>query len=228
MGTLMLPMIPTRDRRIIRSLPASPPAFPRPLPYLRRLTGLSTRGGCVRRATRNGKHLGRCPRMLRSYSTMVAPLRRRSGLLSISLAMGLGSCGRPALKASPLGCGHSMSRSMRVPNDVAPARTVNAVSRTRRCVFRSLGIPNGCPNGNSTPTTRGANCAIARFGIVVTTTVGIPALSIHRANTGTFRQQSGHIGASTTPSASCSFNALAMAGAVSFRHLSRELSCQPW
>jgi hypothetical protein len=148
-------------------------------------------------------------------------------LLSISLTMGLGSCGRPALKASPLGCGHSISKSIRVANDVAPARTVNAVPRTRCCVFRSLGIPNGCPNGNSTPTMRGAICAIARFGIIVTTTVGIPAFSIHRANTGTFRQQSGHTGASTTPSASCSSNVLTMAGAVSSRHLSSASSCQP-
>jgi hypothetical protein len=47
---------------------------------------------------------------------------------------------------------------------------------------------------------RGALRSSATEGIIVTTTVGIPAASIHRASTGTFAQQSGQAGARMSPS----------------------------
>ena len=97
---------------------------------------------------------------------------------SMWATIGLGSTGCHARYASRTGTGHSTSMSTRVPGDPAPARTVTAVSSTRRCNSRSKGIPNGCPKGNSTPTVRGTRRRSALSGIIVTKTVGMPARSI--------------------------------------------------
>ena len=102
----------------------------------------------------------------------------------------------------------------------ATAEEIDAVVNTVRCTERSPGCPNVWPNGNSTPTMRGVSSCSAVAGIIVTVTVGIPAASMRRANTGTLRQQSGQTGASTTPSAPSSRNCAAIAGAVSRRHTS--------
>lgn len=114
-----------------------------------------------------------------------------------------------------------MSMSTRVPNEGAPASTVTAVSNTRRCTASSPGMPNECPNGNSTPTTRGAMTHCARSGIIVTTTVGIPARSMRRASTGTFLQQSGQAGASSTASTCSSRSLDTIWAAVVDRHSDR-------
>jgi hypothetical protein len=66
--------------------------------------------------------------------------------------------------------------------------------------------------------------ASATAGIIVTTTVGMPAASTSRASTGTFRQQSGQTGANTTPSVSWARKSSTIAGAVCARHSARPAS----
>jgi len=156
--------------------------------------------------------LGAPPEMnpLRWWSAQGAFPRRSI----IRATIGLGSVGCQDRYASRGSCGHSMSMSTLVPGCVAPASTVSAVRSTRRCMARSCGMPKAWPNGNSTPTMRGAPSAEAIDGIIVTTTVGTPAASRRRASTGTFRQQSGQAGASTTPLVCCSVSSRVIAGAV--------------
>ena len=87
-----------------------------------------------------------------------------------------------------------------------------AASPTVRCIIRSWGIPKGWPKGNSTPTTLGKRKRSAISGIIVTTTVGIPADSTIRANTGTFLQQSGQVGAKMRRFTASSFRRSASSG----------------
>src|SRR5205814_4899700 len=94
---------------------------------------------------------------------------------SIFLTMGLGTLGCHARYASRKGTGHSTSQSTRVPNADAPDNTRSDSSSTRRCITRSRGMPNAWPNGNSTPTLRGARRSSATAGRSVLTAEGTRA-----------------------------------------------------
>ena len=183
----------------------------------------------------SGIHVASCTGRVRARSLAVSgvggllarPACYRSFRGIIFATIGLGSGGCHARYASPRGCGHSMSMSTLVCALSAPDRTSSAVIKTRRWVYRSAGIPKGCPKGNSTPTTRGVISCDAVCGIIVTTHVAIPAASIRRASTGTFRQQSGQTGARMTPSVRWARNSSMIAGAVEFLQADKPASWYP-
>ena len=108
--------------------------------------------------------------------------------------------------------GHTYGSSTTVFGSLISTIARSASRITLICSSRSPACPSGCPNGNSTPTILGVPTASASHGDIVTSTVLIPAASIARASTGTYRQHSGQTGVRKAQSTSSLFIRSAISG----------------